>query len=138
MPLVSPFSSSLVFGKVHHVHSLGQTEVTLDLGEGVSLRRSFAIEGFSHHVAHGLADAAMHAMVVLIGSKNVVILKDDPRTLTVSSCRMFLNERVHDVPVPLTTLPGINVPLMEIGPYFRWLADNDYSLIKLKRMLNGK
>jgi hypothetical protein len=127
-------------GRTVRVHSFNRVEVALRLGFGVTVEKNIILEGVQRiNVSKELRRTAHHALVVLVGGKNLIVQVngDDEKDGHVMG-RVFLSEKVHGEPEGLVTPHGLDQPLLEVGTFFSWLGTQDFDVKAVKAVLNGK
>jgi len=137
--IVQTLPPHLLSGRTAWVHNPSCVEFDLDVGFGITVRRSVVIEGLSaRDIPEKFRNEAKHCLVTLLGGKRVLVLasingKTDPYILG----RVYLNEKVYGEPVGYVQPPGLDARLLEIGLFCSWLAAEKYDIQKVKAVLNG-
>ncbi len=131
--------------QLHHartvrVQSFNCLEVDLDLNYGVSVRKNIVLEGVqSADVPRHLRKAAQHALVVLVGGKRLIVHTERQDTTDgYIQGRVYLAERVYGSPEGIATPYGLDLQLLEVTIFCRWLKTVDYDLRHVKAILNGR
>lgn len=131
--------------RVIRVQTTSRVEALLDLDFGVHVRHSFAIVDAAKLSPSDaeLRDRARHCLVVLLGQKRV-LLRPDPRyrerwhQMSEIPARVYLCERVRGNAIGyIEAGPEFARPVLEVGPYLTWLADQNFDIELVKETLNG-
>jgi len=130
---------SLHHGKVIRVLSVNCLDVNVQLGFGVSIVRSFVLEGIeAKDIPPRLRSAANHCLIVLLGGKDVVVhTDDDEKRDGFLIGRVYLNEKVYGEPPGLITPHSLDVPMLEVSAFYKSLAAREYNVMDVKAILNG-
>ena len=113
-------------------------EAELELGFGIKVVRQVRLEGLDQRVIPAsLKNAAMHALVVLIGGKKIVVQASPDGIETVVVGRVYL-EKVSGDPPGMSCPPGASAPMLEISEFMRWLSDKKFAVGNVLSVLNGK
>lgn len=130
-------ASKLMQARVVQVHTWNRVEFDVELGFGVRCSRVFTLEDLPTPSAAN-ARHAVHAMVVLIGGKRVLVQPESNRT-DARSARVYLTERIHGHPVGFVSdAPGLPSPVLDVGMFVAWLAARDYDIGAVKAAINGR
>ena len=130
--------TKLYAGRTIRVHSLNCVEIDLQLGFGVSVRKSILLEGVQPKtIPRRLASGAKHCLVVLLGGKRVIVHVDDHRKDGFLVGRVYLDEKVYGDPVGMLEPFGLAKTLLEVSTFYAWLADREYDIAQVKAVLNG-
>lgn len=131
--------------RLHHartirVHSFNCIEVDLELDYGVSIRKKIVLEGIQQtDVPRHLREAARHALIVLVGGKRLIIHVDSGKMSDgFIPGRVYLAEKVYDVPDGMATPYGLEDELLEVSLFYRWLVSRDFNMDYVKAVLNGR
>jgi len=136
--IVQSLPPKLMTGRTCWVHSLGCVEFELELGFGVSARRSVLIEGIEPRtIPEKMRSEAKHCLVTLLGGKRVLVLADVRKPDMTVLGRVFLNEKVHGNPEGMAQPPSLEEYLLEVGTFFNWLGSTKYDIQVVKAVLNG-
>lgn len=125
--------------RVVRVHGVNRVELDIDLGFGVRVVRTFTIEGINHDtVPRELLKFAVHALVVLIGGKKVMVQPEselpDARLASVYLC-----ERLHGHPVGyVADIPGLPQPILDVAMFFGWLSERSFEIRLVREVVNGR
>ena len=120
------------------VHSLNCVEIDLQLGFGVSVRKSILLEGVQQKgIPRRLAANAKHCLVVLLGGTRVIVHVDDHRKDGFLVGRVYLDEKVYGDPAGMMEPFGLGKKLLEVSSFYAWLADREYDITRVKAVLNG-
>jgi len=136
--------------------------VSLAVTAGITVERSIRLEGLhypSAQVSGTNYDDAMHAMIVLLGGKKLIVhlgneaaeaIKcewSQTKCVLTVDCedrekpaigRVYLNAKVYDPPIPLSVPFGQDKPRINVSDYFIWLSEHNFDLSLVKALLNGK
>lgn len=129
----------LLPARVVRVHSASRVELDVDLGFGVRISRTFQIDGIdSKAIPADQVSAAVHALVVLVGGKSVLLspehTKPDARRGSV-----YLNERLHGTPVGFVgDVPGLSKPILDVAMFFNWIAAQSFDVGLVREVVHGK
>ena len=123
---------------VVRVHNLSRIECCLDLGFGVSLNHSFSMLGFDPKlVPDEQRREAVHALVVLIGGKNVLLEPESDKP-NVKSARIYLNERVYGTPVGyVANVPKLPRPILDVAMFMEWLSGVGFDAKRAREVIRG-
>lgn len=129
----------LLTARVVRVHSASRVELDIDLGFGVRLVRVFALEGVdARQIPESQASEAVHALVVLIGGKQVLV-RPEHRKSDARRASVFLNERVFGTPVGFVAdVPGLPRPILDVAMFFNWIAARAFDIGLVREVVHGK
>lgn len=131
--------------RTERILSPSQLEASVDLGFGIGLRRAIELEDFAGPRVQDvdLYDAARHCLILLAGSRRL-ILQPDPRNrdrwsyMRLIPARVYVIARFQGQPVGLIeNFPGANGPVLEITPFMRWLGHANFDISLVKNTLRG-
>lgn len=124
--------------RVVRVHNVNRIEFDLDLGFGVHIHRTFSLQGFDpKSVQEAHRQAAVHAVVVLVGGKSVFVEPENDRA-DCREARVYLNERIHGTPVGfVSNIPRLSRPILDISMFMSWLADRAFDIKLVHSVING-
>lgn len=82
---------------------------------------------------------AMHALVVLLGSKRIFVEMDRDATSSVAmSATIYLHENVRNgTPGLRPVLDAATRPLLHVGEFLAWLAEYRFDVARVRAALNG-
>lgn len=132
-------------GRTLKIHSVNRVEIMVELPFDICLRKIFTLDQLGFDVEQLDDDdfgKAQHALVVLLGGKKVIVEPELSQRehwghRPSLAARVYLDERVHGRPVGLTN--GIlSESVLEVSPFFSWVAEQGFDLSAVKRVLNGK
>lgn len=129
----------LLAARVVRVHSANKVELDVDLGFGVRIVRAFTLEGLDNRtVPDELATRAVHALVVLVGGKDVLIR---PESMKPEARRagVYLNTRIFGTPVGFVAdVPGLPRPILDVAAFLNWIAAQDFDIALVRDVVHGK
>lgn len=130
----------LLEGRVQRVSALGELDVLLDLGFGSHVRRYVRIEGWpGEQIPTALRNAAMHALIVLVGGKSVLVLVSASSEVSPAVLgRVYLMDKVSR-PDPSWFVPpyGTETPMLEVACFMSWVARYNFDKGTVLAALNG-
>lgn len=131
-------------GRTLKIHSVSRVDVLVEMPFDLFVCKTFTLDALGFDDSAFDDDTysdAQHALVVLLGGKRVIVEPDISQRahwghLRTITARIYLDARVHGAPVGLTK--GIlSNPVLEISPFFSWVAENKFNMGTMKRVLNG-
>jgi len=129
----------LYIGRRTHVLGVQTIESSVDLGFGVSIRRQFSLEGRAEsYIQQKHKDLLKHAMVVLLGGKRVFIKTDGKDNKQKHTARVFLYDEVYSDEAFILPVYGMDIKRLEVTAFLEWLAQSDYSVNKVKEVVNNR
>lgn len=133
------FVDKLMPARVARVLSVSRVELDVDLGFGVHVTRTFSVEGIDPKaVRDDEATKAVHALVVLIGGKNVLIAPETRRS-DARRASLYLNERLRGTPVGLVAeAPGLTRSVLDVAVFFNWIAERSFDVSLVREVVYGK
>lgn len=132
-------------GRTLKIHDANRVEILVELPFDICLRKTFELAALGFDAGQLDEEAyskAQHALVVMIGGKRVVVeptiaLREHWGQRQDLPARIYLDERIHGRPIGLTN--GIlRDAVLEVSPFFSWIAEQSFDLGAVKRALNGK
>lgn len=125
--------------RVVRVHNANRIEFDLDLGFGVHIHRVFSLQGFDQkQVPEAHRQAAVHAVVVLIGGKSVFVEPENDRA-DCREARVYLNERIHGTPIGfVSNIPRLARPILDVSMFMAWLSDHAFDIKLVHAVINGQ
>ena len=125
------------------VQSFNCIEVDLELDYGVSIRKRIVLEGIQRSlVPEYRQKTAMHALIVLVGGKNLIVHIEPSNTTKMTDGyipgRVYLAEKVHGEPEGMAIPHGLDEELLEVSLFYLWLLKRDFDMSLIKEVLNGK
>jgi hypothetical protein len=120
------------------VRSVNCVEVDIDLGFGISVKKTVVLEGIDRaDIPKTLVSKAKHCLVVLLGGKNILIHIDDEQKDGHLYGRVFLDQKVFGDPEGLIKPFGLDEPRLEVSTFYAWLKDQGFDIVLVKNILNG-
>lgn len=136
MGFISP---PLAKGKVLRVREYGVLDVMLHVGWGVSVNRRVMVEGlYRSNVPQRLEREAIHACVVLLGGKRVVVqegpLEKDGQQLA----RVYLDERMYREPPGVISPVWYTGELLDVTVFLDYIREHEFSVDRVLQHLNKR
>lgn len=127
------------------VQTANRIEVDLDLDFGLRSKRNFLVDGLTLvDIPEDLRPDAKHCLVILVGGKNLVVrpdsrVRDKWHGIADLRAQVYLRGAVFGDPVGYISggVPESSGPVLEVGPYMRWLQTHDFNVEFVKEMING-
>ncbi len=134
----TPLSTRLYNGRTFRVRSINCIEVELDLGFGITVKKSVLLEGIERgDIPKRLVSRAKHCLVVLLGGKPVLVHTDDKRKDGHLYGRIFLDQKVFGEPEGMVKPFGLDEEMLEVSTFYAWLKSKDFDIKLVKGILNG-
>lgn len=124
--------------RVVRVHGMARIEVDVDLGFGVHVNRTFALDGFdARSIPRDRASSAVHALVVLIGGKRVFVCPESTKT-DAKVASIYLRDPVRGTPVGyVSDAPGVGGPILDVSMFMNWLAEQGFNVDRVRGVVHG-
>lgn len=130
------FAEKLLPARTVRIHGLSRVELDVELPFGAHLHRTFNITDMNK-VSEPLRTRAVHALVVLIGGKKILLLPEHTRE-DARSARIFLNERLHGSPVGIVQhVERLVRPVLDVAMFMGWLAEREFDIRLVREVVNG-
>lgn len=114
-------------GRVIRVLSPNCVEVSLDLRFSVRIERSIILEGIDiQSIPPALREDAQYCLILLLAKKSVLVHTDDSGKDGYVKGRIFIAEDVRDPPIPLECPHRVDIPLLEVSSFYRWVGTKGY------------
>lgn len=114
-------------------------EAELELGFGVKLSRHIRLEGLDRQIIPSyLKNQAIHALVVLIGGKKIMVQAATDAIDTVVRGRIYLDHKFYGNPPGMSCPAGADTEMLEVSEYLRSLVDKQFEIGEVLFTLNGK
>jgi hypothetical protein len=129
----------LLPARVMRVYSANRVELDIDLGFGVRVARSFHLDGIDPKtIPDAAARDAVHALVVLIGGKQVLVRPEHTRS-DARRASVYLNERIFGTPVGFVgEAPGLPRAILDVAVFFNWIAAQSFNVALVREVVHGK
>lgn len=146
MTTLPALASRAFHAKTLRVWTINRVEAIVDLDFGVTIRKSFTIDGLAlgDALSEDVRARAVHCLVVLIGGKRLIV-QPDPRSrdrwgsMREIAARVYLAEKVNGSPIGYTeNLPEASGPVLELAPYVSWLAQQQFDIDLVRETMNGR
>ena len=112
-------------------------EADIELDFGVHVRRVVHLEGLdAQTVPSSLVSRAKHALVVLIGGKNLIINTEPTLNGSKVVGRLYLDVPVYGNPPGMTIPPGLDQEMLEVSEFFLSLRKNGFNKDDVLSILN--
>lgn len=123
---------------VVRVHCANRVEFDLNLGLGVHIVKTFTLSGFNPKlVTDQNRQNAVHALVILLGGKDVLLDLDSDRA-DVRNARVYLNERIYGTPVGyVSNVPRLPRPILDVPVFMEWLAGYSFDVALVREVVQG-
>ena len=113
--------------------------VYLDLGFGISLQKNLVVEGIDGSVVPpSQRPAATHCLVIIAGGRDLLVHTDDTTLDGFLKARVYLAAETPAAPEGTLAMPyGIDLPRMEVGLMWQWVARHGFDPRAVGRCLLG-
>lgn len=124
--------------KVKKVHSVNRVELCIELGFGCYVERLFTLEDVRvKDIPVEDRRAAVHALVVLIGGKRVLVQPENTSP-DAKVARVYLVEKIYGSPVGVVMhAPNVEVPILDVSVFYSWLRPQSFAIDEVRAVVNG-
>lgn len=123
-------------GRIGNIAHPAVWVATLDIGFGVHVDKTLALEGVECRNMHSaIFAAARHCMCILLGGKRLLVAVNYATLDARIPARVYVNETNDGNPAYVVAPHGMERPLIEVGAFFQWVQARNFAIDLVKDAL---